>query len=101
MNVVGGLRVSEPAADLAIAAAIASSFKNQPIAADVVLIGEIGLSGELRGVGYLDQRLKEAADLGFKRCILPKTNVTRNVDGMGLQLILARSLPEALQLALI
>jgi DNA repair protein RadA/Sms len=100
VNVVGGLRVGEPAADLSVAAAIASSFKNRPIAADVALIGEVGLSGELRAVGHLEKRLKEAAKLGFKRCIVPKTNATRELTLPEIESIFARTLPEALQAAL-
>lgn len=72
VNVVGGLRVSEPAADLAIAAAITSSYRNAPIDAEVALVGEIGLSGELRSVSQLRQRLREAAKLGFGRAIVPR-----------------------------
>jgi DNA repair protein RadA/Sms len=72
VNVVGGLRVGEPAADLAIAAAIASSAWDRPLRADVVLIGEVGLSGELRRVPHTAARLKEAAALGFKTAVLPK-----------------------------
>jgi len=101
VNVVGGLRVGEPAADLAIAAAIASSFKNRPIAADIAMIGEVGLSGELRAVGHLENRLKEAVKLGFKRCVLPKTNTTRTLSVPNIQLLFARSLPDALEQALI
>ncbi len=101
VNVVSGLRVGEPAADLAVAAAIASSFKNQPIAADLVLIGEVGLSGELRAVGHLESRLKEAIKLGFKRALLPKTNFVRQLEKPDIELIFARSLPEALNTALI
>jgi len=101
VNVVGGLRVGEPAADLAIAAAIASSFRNKPIAADIALIGEVGLSGELRAVGHLENRLKEAVKLGFKRCVLPKTNTTRSLSVPNIQLLFARALPDALEQALI
>lgn len=100
VNVVGGLKVNEPAADLAIAAAIASSFKNKPVAADIALVGEIGLSGELRAVGHLESRLKEALKLGFKRCVIPKTTTTRKIATEGMTLLLARSLPEALQMAI-
>ncbi len=100
VNVVGGLRVNEPAADLPIAAAIASSAKNRPIAADITLIGEIGLSGELRAVGHLENRLKEAVKLGFKRCILPKTTATQKLDIPGIKPIFVRSVPEAIQTAL-
>ena len=101
VNVVGGLRVGEPAADLAVAAAIASSFKNRPVAADIALIGEVGLSGELRAVGHLENRLKEAIKLGFKRCVVPQSGALRPAAFPALKLLPARSLPEALQLALI
>ncbi|RME51081.1 MAG: DNA repair protein RadA [Caldilineae bacterium] len=100
VNVVGGLRVGEPAADLAIAAAIASSFRNRPLAADVALIGEVGLSGELRAVSHLETRLKEAAKLGFKRCILPKTDITRHLAPPDIRLQFTRTLPDALKLAM-
>ena len=71
LNVVGGLRVDEPAADLAAALAIISSVRDQALPADLVAIGELGLSGELRGVGQLEQRLREAAKLGFTRAVVP------------------------------
>jgi len=100
VNVVGGLKVGESAADLAIAAAIASSLKNKPIAADLAMVGEVGLSGELRAVAHLDNRIKEAVKLGFKRCIIPKTTATQKLNIPDMKLLPARSLPEALQLAL-
>jgi DNA repair protein RadA/Sms len=71
VNVVGGLRLREPAADLAIALAIASSLQNRPALADLVVFGEIGLAGELRSVGHIERRLREAAKLGFSRAIIP------------------------------
>ncbi len=71
VNVIGGLRIGEPAADLAVAAAITSSYHNVPVAAEAALIGEIGLSGELRSVSQLALRLHEAAKLGFTRAIVP------------------------------
>ena len=77
VNVIGGLRVGEPVVDLAIAAAIASSYRNVPIAAEVVLLGEIGLSGELRSVSQLSQRLREAAKLGFTRAVVPRHALRR------------------------
>ncbi len=70
-NVAGGIRINEPAVDLALALAIASSFRNARVAPGLVALGEIGLSGELRAVSQLDRRLAEAANLGFKTCILP------------------------------
>jgi DNA repair protein RadA/Sms len=72
LNVVGGLKVEEPAADLAAALAIVSSIRDRPLPADVVALGEIGLSGELRGVGQLEQRLREAAKLGFTGALVPR-----------------------------
>jgi len=71
LNVAGGLRIAEPAADLAAAAALLSALTGAPVAADTVVFGEIGLSGEVRAVGQADARLKEAAKLGFSAAILP------------------------------
>ena len=72
VNVIGGMRITEPAADLAVAAAIASSLRDLPVRADTVLIGEVGLSGELRWVGQMNARLREAANLGFKTAVVPR-----------------------------
>jgi len=71
-NVIGGLQVSEPATDLAVALAIASSVQDRPVAADLVAIGEVGLSGEVRTVSQTAVRLREAARLGFRRCLVPR-----------------------------
>jgi DNA repair protein RadA/Sms len=71
LNVAGGLRIDEPAADLAVVTAVASSARGRAIAADVVVWGEVGLTGEVRGVGRADARLRESARQGFRRCILP------------------------------
>jgi DNA repair protein RadA/Sms len=71
LNVAGGLRITEPAADLAVAASLLSSFFDQPVAADWVIWGEIGLSGEIRAVGQAEARLKEAAKLGFAEALVP------------------------------
>jgi DNA repair protein RadA/Sms len=73
VNVAGGLRVDEPAADLAAALAIVSSVRDRPVPADLIAVGELGLSGELRGVGQLEQRLREAAKLGFTRALVPRS----------------------------
>jgi DNA repair protein RadA/Sms len=98
VNVVGGLRVSEPAADLGVALAIASSLRGAAIDPNLVAIGELGLSGELRAVPHLERRLSEAAKLGFRRCLLPRT---KKVDvPQGIELIGAESLKEALRVAL-
>ena len=73
INVIGGLRLDEPGADLSIALAVASSYRDIPISDDLVAIGEIGLTGEIRSVSNLNQRLIEAARLGFKRCLIPRS----------------------------
>jgi DNA repair protein RadA/Sms len=101
VNVVGGLRVGEPAADLAVAVAIASNFRNKPVAADLVLVGEVGLSGELRSVGQIEARLNEATKLGFKRCVLPRSLWRSISDKAPLELLAARSLAEAVDVALV
>lgn len=99
VNVVGGLRVEEPAADLAIAAALASSVWDRALPADTVLIGEVGLSGELRAVGHLPARLREAARLGFRRAIVPGSTRFERGGVENLTVVEARSVREALRLA--
>jgi DNA repair protein RadA/Sms len=77
VNVAGGASLDEPAADLAVAAALVSSFRDVPLDPRTVVFGEVGLSGEVRGVTQVEQRLGEAAQLGFVRCILPESNARR------------------------
>ncbi|MCK5315166.1 MAG: DNA repair protein RadA [Anaerolineales bacterium] len=101
VNVVGGLLVGEPAADLAVAAAITSSARGVPVRADSVLIGEIGLSGELRMVGHMPARLREAANLGFKTAIVPRRLRRAEPWPDGIQVIEVRSLRQALDQALL
>ena len=102
VNVVGGLQVDEPAADLAVAVAIASSIKDRAIHADMAFVGEVGLSGELRAVSQLEVRLKEAAKLGFKRCIIPGSSRRRLTEiPEGLEVIGCRSLHEVMEKALL
>lgn len=100
VNVIGGLQVEEPAADLAVAMAIASSVRDIPVPADLALVGEMGLSGELRAVGQLTARLKEAAKLGFRRAIIPKTVRRGEPFPDGIEIIQARSAHEAIDVAL-
>ena len=98
VNVIGGLKINEPAADLGIALSIASSFRDKQTYNDMVVIGEIGLSGELRGVAQMDRRISEAAKLGFKRCLIP--NQSRLPISSNIEIITAHSLTEALKLGL-
>lgn len=97
INVIGGLKVTEPASDLAMAISVASSYLDRVVPADLVVVGEIGLSGEVRTVSQLGQRLGEAKKLGFKRALVPKTR--RQLEGVpaGLEIVAVRSVAEALR----
>ncbi len=100
VNVVGGLQLDEPAADLATLLAVASSYRDMPIGSDLAAIGEVGLSGEVRSVTQLDHRLSETARLGFRRCIIP-AHVRGDVQAPpGLKLISVRNVREAISEAL-
>ena len=101
VNVIGGIKIGEPAADLGVAAAIASSFRDVPIPSDMVLVGEVGLAGELRRVTQVERRLSEAAKLGFRRCLLPASMANRRLEKqVGLELIGVGNLDSALEAAL-
>ena len=82
LNVAGGVRLSEPAADLGVVAAIASSFLDRPIDPKTVVFGEVGLTGEVRGINQMEIRIREAARMGFTRCVLPRTQL-RGLDKAG------------------
>jgi DNA repair protein RadA/Sms len=101
VNVVGGITIDEPAADLAVATAIASSLRGLAVRADTVLIGEVGLSGELRMVGQMPARLREAAKLGFRSAIVPKRLRRGEPWPEEIQIVEARSLRQALEHALL
>ena len=100
-NVVGGLLIDEPAADLTLATCIASSYQDKPVKADLVLVGEVGLSGELRWVSQMPARLREAAKLGFKGAVIPRRRNQNEKLPDGIKLFEARSLREALGYALL
>jgi DNA repair protein RadA/Sms len=99
VNVVGGMKIDEPAADLAVAAAIASSMKDIPVRADAVLIGEVGLAGELRLPSQMQTRLREAQKLGFKTAIVPKRLRKAEPWPENIKIIECRSVYEALETA--
>jgi DNA repair protein RadA/Sms len=101
-NVVGGLQVGEPAADLAVAVAIASSVRDRAVSADLAMVGEVGLSGEIRAVGQMGSRLREAARLGFRRCLVPRS-LGRNAEAPpeGIETLPVRALSEAMERAFI
>ena len=100
-NVVGGLQVGEPAADLAVAVAIGSSVRDKPVKADMAIIGEVGLSGEVRTVGQTAARLKEAAQLGFRYCLVPRSvRCGDELSSSDIETIPVRSVTEAVRKAL-
>jgi len=95
VSVAGGLDVSEPAADLGVAAAVASSFRNRPLPPRTAVFGEVGLAGEVRSAGQAALRLREAAQMGFERCILPARNVP--AEPAGIEAVGVSTLEEALR----
>ena len=101
VNVAGGIKIEDPAADLGVAVAIASAFRGQIALAEAVFLGEIGLAGEIRSVSQVGLRINEAAKLGFKHCILPKNNL-KNLDYKkeGIELIPVSTLKEALDISI-
>jgi DNA repair protein RadA/Sms len=101
VNVTGGLKIDEPAADLGIALAIASSFRDSPIDPELAVVGEVGLSGELRSVTQLERRVHEAARLGFKRCLIPRSGARTMSVPQGIQTITAATLREAVRVGLL
>jgi DNA repair protein RadA/Sms len=100
VNVTGGLRVNEPAVDLGIALAIASSFRDAKPISGLVALGEVGLNGELRGVSQVERRIAEAIRLGFKSCLMPRLKSRPSFDFADIQLLQAGSVAEALRLGL-
>jgi DNA repair protein RadA/Sms len=97
MNVAGGVKVTEPAVDLAIVGAIASSFLDKAVPDRTVVVGEVGLTGEVRAIGQAEQRILEARKMGFNRCILPQGNLKRLPEVESIQLVGVRSVPEAVE----
>ena len=100
INVIGGLRLDEPGADLPVVLAVASSYRDKPIADDLVAIGEVGLTGEIRSVSHLNQRLGEVSRLGFKKCIIPRGGSEKLDIPAGLEVYRVRNLREAIEMAL-
>ena len=100
VNVVGGLQLTEPASDLPIVIAVASSGRDQPVSENLAAIGEVGLTGELRAVGNLQQRLQELSRLGFQSYIIPRHGTDEIIAPKGLTLLRARNIREAVEAAL-
>ena len=100
INVIGGLRLDEPGADLPVILAVASSYRDTPIADNVVAIGEVGLTGEIRSVSHMNQRLQEVSRLGFKKCIIPKGGAEKLEIPDGLSVYRVRNIREAIEVTL-
>ena len=100
INVIGGLQLDEPAADLPVVLAVASSYRDTPIADDMVAIGEVGLTGEIRSVSNMSQRLAEAARLGFKKVMIPRNGSEKLEIPAGLSVFKVRNIREAIEAAL-
>ena len=100
INVIGGLRLDEPGADLPIILAVASSYRDSAIADDLVAVGEVGLTGEIRNVSNLSQRLSEVARLGFKKCIIPKNAPEKLEIPVGLTVYRVHNIREAIEIAM-
>ena len=96
VNVAGGMTVDEPAADLAVVAAVASSVRNRPIRAATAVFGEVGLAGEIRGTSQSSLRVREAGQMGFSRCIVPEGNVAPAEAPPGCEVIGVKTVSEAL-----
>lgn len=100
INVIGGLRLDEPGADLPVILAVASSYRDQALCDDIVAIGEVGLTGEIRAVSHMNQRLGEVSRLGFKKCIIPKGGAEKLEIPEGLTVYRVRNLREAIEIAI-
>ena len=97
LNVVGGLKISEPAIDLGILMVTASSYKNKPIEKGIAIMGEVGLTGEVRRINMIEKRLKEAEKLGFKKCIIPESNKKGLKEKFKLDIIGVKDINEAMK----
>ena len=98
VNIAGGIRMNEPAIDLGVIMAVASSYKNKPVAEDMIVFGEVGLSGEVRAVTMPEQRVAEARKLGFKTCVLPEVCVKNIGHAEGIELVGVKSVAQAMDL---
>jgi DNA repair protein RadA/Sms len=100
INVAGGVRIEEPAVDLGLAVAMASSFLDKAVPSRTVVVGEVGLAGEIRGIGQIETRLTEVRKLGFTRCILPSSNLSHLRQQADIELTGVKSVAQALEAAL-
>jgi DNA repair protein RadA/Sms len=97
INVAGGVKIEEPAVDMGIVAAVASSFLDRPIQKGTIILGEIGLTGEVRAIGHVETRVAEAKKMGFNRCLVPQSNLKRTTGMKGIKLIGVKTVSEAME----
>jgi len=97
INVAGGVKIDEPAVDMGIVSAIASSFLDRPIHKGTLIFGEVGLTGEIRGIGHVEIRVAEAKKMGFDRCLVPQSNLKRMTKIKGMELIGVKTVSEAIE----
>ena len=97
INVAGGIKVDEPAVDMGIVSSVASSFLDKPIAEDTIVLGEVGLTGEVRAIGQIDARVAEARKLGFRRCLVPQSNLKRMIKAEGIEPVGVKHISEAME----
>ena len=100
INVVGGIKINEPSIDMGIIISVASSFRNIPIPEDVVVTGEVGLTGEVRAVSFIEKRIAECKKLGFKKVVIPRNNYDAVKDVKGIDIIPVDNLRQAINIAL-
>jgi DNA repair protein RadA/Sms len=100
INVIGGLRLDEPGADLPVILAVASSYRDTPVDHELCAIGEVGMTGEIRSVTHLNNRLSEVARLGFKKCIIPKATTEKLEIPEGLTIYRVKNLREAIEVCM-
>jgi DNA repair protein RadA/Sms len=98
MNVAGGVRLNEPAVDMGIVSAVASSFLDRPIASGTLVLGEVGLTGEVRAVGQIEHRIMESKKMGFSRCIVPHSNLKRTADINGIEVVGIKAVGDAMDI---
>jgi DNA repair protein RadA/Sms len=97
VNVAGGVKIDEPAVDMGIVSAVASSFLDRPIQKETIIFGEVGLTGEVRAVGHVETRVAEAKKMGFTRCLVPQSNLKRMTEIKGIELIGIKTVSEAME----
>jgi DNA repair protein RadA/Sms len=97
MNVAGGVKIDEPAVDMGIVAAVASSFLDKSIPEDTLVLGEVGLTGEVRGIGQVETRIQEAQKMGFTRCLVPQSNRRQLSSTGGMTITGIRTISEGIE----